>query len=313
MFLAALFPSKGSAEVVDRIVAVVNEDIILLSELDSAYQPYVEKIKANGYPPEKEQQMLYRVREDLIGKLVDERLTKQEIKANNLSAGEDEVNRMVERIKQTNYYTDEEFRKALELGGLTIETYRKQLKEEILRNKLVNLEVRSKIVVTQADIKAYYDSHSDLYSGKSKIHLRNIFLRYPSDSDQDPASALSERFEPIIKRIENGENFGELAREYSESSTAGEGGDLGFFSLESLSDQIRSHIKDLSIGEYTPILRNEQGGQIIYVEEIAESGGKSLEEVKPEIEQKLFKQIMDEKFSEWLENLRTRSHIKIIR
>lgn len=311
--LALTFPARGVAEVVDRIVAVVNEDIILLSELESAYQPYVEKIRANGYSPEKEKQMLYRVREDLINRLVEEKLTRQEIETNNLSVSDDEVDRMIERIKQANYYTDEEFRKALELGGLTLPAYRKQLKEEVLRNKLVNLEVKSKIVVTKADIEAYYDSHPELYGGKTQYSLRNIFLKFPTDSEKDPRSALMERFDQIISQLENGEAFEDLARKYSESPTASEGGDLGVFSLDTLSDQIRNHIKSLSAGEYTPVLENEQGGQIIYVEDIVDSGGKALEAVSAEIEQKLFKEIMDKKFSEWLENLRSRSHIKIIR
>jgi len=315
LFLVLVFgPHIGNAsEVVERIVAVVNEEIVLLSELDQAYQPYVQKIREAGYPPEKEQQMLYRVREDLINKLVDEKLTQQEVKNNRLSVDPSEVDRMIERIKEANYYSDEDFRKALEMNGLTVEGYRKQLKEQILRNKLVNLEVKSKIVITKEDIKNYYDNHPELYGGKTQYHLRNIFLKYPADSDQDQIAILNQRFDPIIKRLEEGETFETLAREYSESATAEDGGDLGVFSLDSLSEQIRNHIKDLNSGEYTPILRSEQGGQIIFVEEIVDSGGKSLESVSSEIEQKLFKEIMDKKFAEWLENLRARSHIKIIR
>jgi peptidyl-prolyl cis-trans isomerase SurA len=113
--------------------------------------------------------------------------------------------------------------------------------------------------------------------------------------------------------LESGISFEQLARQYSESSTAADGGDLGLYNLESLSDEIHDAIKKLSTGEYTPVLKNDQGGQIIYVEEIVDSGGKSFEEVRADIEQKLYKEIVDKKFSEWLESLRSRSHIKIIR
>ncbi len=309
----ALFSGPGACEVVDRIVAVVNEDIVLLSELEAVYRPYMEKIKSSDYPPEKEQQMLYRVRQDLIDKLVEAKLTEQEVEANKLTVSPTEIDQMIERIKEANYYTDEEFRKALELGGLTPETYRDELKEQILRNKLVTLEVKSKIVITKADIQAYYNTHPELYGGKKQVRLRNIFLKYPSESDQDPTTVINERFVPIVKRLESGESFDALAREFSQSSSASDGGELGLFSFESLSDQIRNHIEGLSAGQYTPVLESENGGQIIMVEEIVNSGGKSLEEVSAEIEQKLFKEIMDKKFAEWMENLRSRSHIKIIR
>ena len=313
MILMAFLSPKGNAEVVDRIVAVVNEDIILLSELDATFKPYVEKIKNSGYPPEKEQQMLYRVREDLINKMVEEKLTEQEVKANNINVSTNEIDLMIERIKQTNYLTDEDLKRELEISGLTLEGYRKELKEQSLRNKLVNLEVKSRIVITKKERETYYKNHPELYGGKTQYHLRNIFLKFPSNMDKDSKSALKERFDPIFKGLERGDAFDKLAQEYSESSTALDGGDLGLFSLESLSDQIRDHIKDLSAGEYTPLLVNEQGGQIIFIEEIVESGGKTFKEVSAEIEQKLFKEIMEKKFSEWMEDLRARSHIKIIR
>ena len=308
------FPSpKGYTEVVDRIVAVVNEDIILLSELDETFKPYGEKIKNSGYPPEKEQQMLYRVREDLINKMVEEKLTEQEVKANNISVSENEIDLMIERIKQINYLTDEDFKRELELSGLTPEGYRKELKEQGLRNKLVNLEVKSRIVITKKEKEIYYENHPELYGGKTKYHLRSIFLKLPSNMSKDPKSALKKRFDPIVKRLETGETFESLAREYSESSTASDGGDLGLFSFETLSDQIREYVKDLSAGEYTPVLVSDRGGQIIFLEEIVESDGKTFEEVSAEIEQKLFKEIMEKKFSEWMKGLRARSHIKIIR
>jgi peptidyl-prolyl cis-trans isomerase SurA len=304
---------KSSAEVVDRIVAVVNEDIILLSELDITLKPYVEKIRKSGYAPEKEQQMLYRVREDLINRMVEEKLTEQEVRANNIRVSENEIDLMIERIKQINYLTDEDFRRELELSGLSLEGYRKELKEQGLRNKLVNLEVKSRIVITKKEIKAYYEDHPELYGRKTQYHLRNIFLKFPLNMNEEPESALKERFDPVLKRLEIGEAFENLAREYSESSTAKDGGDLGLFSLESLSDQIRNHIKDLSSGEYTPVLVSDKGGQIIFLEEIVESGGKAFDEVSAEIEQKLFKEIMEKKFSKWMKDLRARSHIKIIR
>ena len=311
--LLVSYPLNTMAKVVDRIVAVVNDDIILLSELDATFKPYREEIKNSGYPPEKEQQMLYRVREDLINKMVEKKLTEQEVKARNVSVSENEIDQMIERIKQINYLTDEDLKKELGARGVTLKDYRKELKEQSLRNKLVVKEVNSKIVITKSDIKKYYDEHSELYGGKIQYHLRNIFLKYPSNINNDPESTLKERFEPVMEKLKSGDAFEEVARQYSESSSASEGGELGKFSLDSLSDQIKNNIKNLSAGEYTPILESERGGQIIFVEEIVKDGGKSLKEASAEIEQKMYKKIIEKRFAEWMEGLRARSHIKIIR
>ena len=311
--LLASYPLNATAKVVDRIIAVVNDDIILLSELDATFKPYKEKIENGGYPPEKEQQMLYRVREDLINKMVEQKLTEQEVKAHHIRVSENEIDQMIERIKQINYLTDEDLKKELETRGVTLKDYRKELKEQSLRNKLVVREVNSKIVVTKPDIKKYYDEHPKLYGGKVQYHLRNIFIKYPSNTNSDPESALKERFDPIMEKLKSGEAFEKVARQYSEASSASDGGDLGKFSLDTLSDQIKKNIENLSAGDYTPILKSEKGGQIIFVEEIVQDGGKPLTSVSAEIEQKLYKEIVEKRFSEWMDGLRARSHIKIIR
>jgi peptidyl-prolyl cis-trans isomerase SurA len=308
-----LLSGWAAAEVVDRIVAVVNDDIILMSELDEALKPYAEKIKTQGYAPEKQREMLYQVREDLINQLVEKALTDQEIKRNQLEANPREVDAMIERIKEVNYYTDEDLRAALQVKGLTLETYRDKLKEQVLRNKLVNLEIKSKIVITKQDVKAYYEAHRETFSGQVQYHLRNLFMQVPLMADDSEKARVWERFEEVLAKLEAGIEFGKLAAEYSDATSAENGGDLGLFTLDSLSEDIRNHIKELKAGQHTPVLKTDQGLQIIYVEEIVQSGGKTLEAATPEIEDKLFNDIMNEKFAAWLEELRSRSHIKIIK
>jgi peptidyl-prolyl cis-trans isomerase SurA len=309
----AVTPELACAEVVDRIVAVVNDDIILMSELDEALKPYAEKLRNQGYDPEKQRQVLFRVREDLIEQLVEKALTDQEIKRNQLEANPKEVEAMIERIKEVNFYTDEDLRGALQLQGLTLDAYRDKLKEQVLRNKLVNLEIKSKIVITKQDVQAYYEAHRETFSGQVQYHLRNLFMHLSPLADESEKDQVREKIQTVLAKLEAGVGFAELAAEYSDSSAAENGGDLGLFNLDSLSEEIRDQIKDLKPGQYTPVLETDQGFQIIYLEDIVQSGGKTLEEATPEIEDKLFNEIMNKKFAAWLEDLRSRSHIKIIK
>lgn len=309
---SATATASAAAEVIDRIVAVVNEDIILLSELKEQMEPYAQRIRQQGYDQEQERQMLYQVREEMINRLVDEKLTDQEIKRNDIQVEEAEIDRTIERIKSANTFTDEDLRFFLEREGMTMERYRDKIKEQVLRTRLVNYEVKSKIVITEEEIQAYYDSHPEIYGGRTRYHLRNILMRAPDFSSDDEKEALRERMQQIRSQIEAGQSFSDMARAYSQNTAAEEGGDIGEFGEEMLSPQIKEALAGLTPGQTTEVLDTDQGFQIFFVEAINRTEGKPLESQKEEIRQRLYTEVVDQKFLSWLEDLRSQSHIKII-
>ena len=308
--------SPGNAfgsEVVDRIVAIVNDDIITLSQLNRSLKPWLVDIEKMGYAQEKERQMIFKAREEILQQLITEKLTDQEIERFKVSVSEKEIDAQIERIKKARFLTEEELRATLERQGVTLDNYRERLKKDILRVKLLNREVKSKIVITNEDIKAYYDNHKEEYSGKRKYHLRNIIKRVPDNAADAFKKEIRQKMEQVLKKLETGQPFEALARTYSDAPIAAEGGDLGVFSLDQLSPQIREAIIDKGIGEFTSILDTEQGFQIFYIQNIIKSRDKPLEEVSAAIQEKISREITDAKFGAWIESLRRRSHIKIIR
>jgi peptidyl-prolyl cis-trans isomerase SurA len=304
-------PAHG-AEIVDRIVAVVNDDIITLFELNRSLKPYEDKIYALGYPEEKERKMLFKVREGVLNQLIDKKIEDQQIKRSNINISEEQIDQTIERIKGQNLFTDEDLRHALAKDGWTMEAYRENIKEEILRTRLVNLEVKSKIVITEEDIAAYYEKHLDTYGGKQKYHLRNILITIPTFADESKKLEIRGKLDEILNELNSGESFETMARNYSESSTAPEGGDLGLFELDSLSPQLQKTIKGMKPGEVTPVLETDQGYQIFFLQEILKTPGKSLKDVSPEIQRILYEENADKKYQEWIEGLRKQSTIKII-
>ena len=300
------------AEIVDRIVAVVNDDIITLFELNRAIKPYEDKIHALGYSEEKERRMLFKVREGVLNQLIDKKIEDQQIKRSNIKISEEQIDQTIERIKEKNFFSDEDLRLALAKDGLTMEAYRNKIKEEILRTRLISLEVKSKIVITEEDIAAYYEKHLDMYGGKQKYHLRNILITIPTFADENEKLKIRAKIDEILNELNAGESFETMARDYSESSTAPEGGDLGLFELDSLSPQLQKTIKGMKSGEFTPVLETDQGYQIFFLQEILKTPGKSLEDVSPEIQRILFEENADKKYQEWIEGLRKQSAIKII-
>lgn len=315
IFNIGILPLKveaADAIVVDRIVAVVNDDLITLYDLNKTLQPYEENIKALGYAPERERETLFKLRSDLLKQLIERKLTDQVIKRNNIEVSQEEIDFALERLKESRSLTDEDLRAGLAQQGLTLEEYRKNIKQQLLRNKLVNLEIKSKIVITEDDIKIYYDAHREKYAGVKKYHLWNIFIRLSEFADEPTKRRAFEKMEAVITKLRQGQTFESLAAEDSDSSTDPKGADLGLYELGELSPQLQKAVGVMQAGDFSPILETDMGYQIIYVQKIAETDPKSLEKVKSEIQETLYTEAVDNRFQAWLEELRKRAHIKVI-
>ena len=295
-------------EVVDRIVAVVNADIVTLYDLSRAFKPYEANIKALKYPPEKERQMLYQVRSDVLNQLIDSQLADQQVKRYQISVSQKEIDTTIERIKQARSFTDEQLREGLAAQGLTMEEYRKEIESQILRTKLVNREVKSKIVITQEDIKAYYERHRGKYSGDRKYYLWNIFVKA---SEYEKDTALKE-IQAVEAKLKQGTSFEALVKQLNESGSPAKGTDLGLYRHDELSAQLQKVVETMKAGEYSPVLDANFGYQIIYVQKIEETSPKPLAELESDIKQILYNEYVDNRYQEWLEDLRARSYIKII-
>jgi len=300
------------AEIVDRIVAVVNDEVITLIELNNTLKPYMEKIKSLGYPQDKEQELLFKVRKDMLDRLINQKIEDQEIKRSKVEISEEQVDKTIERIKETNYLTDEQLRAALAKDGLTLEEYRSKIKDQILRDRLVALKVKSKIVITKEGIKAYYEKHIKEYGGKQKYHLLNIIMKVPLFLDSEKKLEIKAKMDEILEKLKAGESFKALAAKYSESPAASDGGDLGEFEFDALSPQLQNAIEKIKPGEFTPVLDTDQGYQIFFIEEIVNTPGKTLEEMSPEIERLLYNESVDKKYQAWIGDLRKNSVVKIV-
>ena len=306
--LAAGIVGAQQAEVVDRIVAVVNGDIITLYDLNRAFKPYEENIKALKYEPEKERQTLFQVRKDILSQLIDSQLADQKIKREQIEVSQKEIDTTIERMKEARSFTDEQLREGLAAQGLTMEEYRKEIESQILRTKLVNREVKSKIVITKEDIKAYYDRHQEKYAGEKKYYLWNIFIKASDYEKEDALKAIKS----VESRLKQGSAFETMVKELNAIASAVKGTDLGLYRHDELSKELRKVVDELKGGEFSEVLDTNFGYQMIYVQKIEDSPAKPLEAVESEIQQILYNEFVDNKYQEWLEDLRTRSHIQVI-
>jgi peptidyl-prolyl cis-trans isomerase SurA len=264
-------------------------------------------------PLEEERRMIYELREKVLNQMVDEKLTDQEIERYNIRVSEEAIDNTIEEMKKQRRMTDQQLRDSLQKEGLTMEEYRTQMKNQILRVRLVNREVKSKIVITDEDIRAYYEKNKAQYVGEGRVDLRHAMLTVSPSAGEAEKQALRDKMAVIRQKVNDGTPFDDAVRESVPSSEIKDVGYLGSFALNDLAPQILAALEGLKAGDVTDIVDTGQSLQFFYVEAMREGQGKTLEEVSAEIENILYDEIVNQKFMTWLTDLRERSHIRIIR
>jgi len=297
----------AAAKVVDRIVAIVNEDIIRLSDLNRELEPVKQRIRASGLTPEQQAEEIYEIRKQLLDDLIDEKLVDQVINELGLRAGESEVDATIERIKASNRMTQEDLQEALSARGISMDDYRSDIRQQILRNQLINREIKSRIVVTEDDIREYYEANPEKYGLTGKYKLRNIFMLFGDDRYE-----VRREMEAVLEALDDGADFAEMAEKHSMAPNAADGGRLGTFALEDLSEHLQPEMAALEPGEYTGIVETELGFQIFLLEDLEAPEEQEMEDARQQIEQQMYEQKVEEKFDEWLKSLRGSAHIRII-
>ena len=310
---AAVDARCAEGVLVDRIVAQVNDDIITLYELNRKVAPYIKRVQAMARPLEEERRMIYELREKVLNQMVDEKLTDQEIERYNIRVSDKAIENTIEEMKKQRRMTEQQLRDSLQKEGLTMEEYRTQMKNQILRVRLVNREVKSKIVITDEDIRAYYEKNKAQYVGEGRVDLRHAMLTVSPPAGEAEKQALLDKMAVIRQKVSEGTPFDDAVRASVPSGEIKDVGYLGSFALNDLAPQILAALEGLKAGDVTDIVDTGQSQQFFYVEAMREGQGKTLEEVSAEIENILYDEIVNQKFMTWLTDLRERSHIRIIR
>lgn len=302
--------SFAQAEVIDRIVATVDDDPITLYD-----------VRTFGKAPGQQgQQAMFMPQggaagmsdKDILEVLIMNKLIMKEVETQGIKAKDEDVDSYIERIKAQGNLNDEQFKAALAAQGMTYEGYRQQVAGEIERALLVNKEIATRVNVTPQDIERYYKENSKDYSEAEQVHVRHIFLPLTSSESYKDDKEVMAKAEEIRKRAMAGEDFGKLADEFSQGPGAGQGGDLGYFKKGQMAKEIDDVAFSLQPGEVSQPFRSGAGIHLIKVEERIEPGQLALsKEATEEIKRKLYNEALKERYDRWFqEDLRFRHNIE---
>jgi peptidyl-prolyl cis-trans isomerase SurA len=318
--LIVLLAGNSTAQVIDRVVAVVNDDVILLSDVDTKGKAFFQKIKDNT-PEKSRQEALQKARDQVLDSLIEDSLVNQKAKKDKISVSDDEIKKAYEQILKQSGLTESQFMDKVKESGLTKETYEKNLRSQILQDKLISFDVRSKVVITDTMVKQYYDSHSGEQAltkgGYSLLQIGIAWGQHPESQKSAPnmyADKVSarQRAEQVRKLALEGQDFGELAKKYSNLPSASDGGDIGVFKEDDMAADMRDAVIHLKPGEISTIIETQAGFQFFKL--MANNEGvdpqSSYESAKSAIRETLYKQQLKEEFNNWVKNLKEQAYIR---
>lgn len=318
ILLGLLFPLYLCAEVVDKVVAVVNDEVITLSELEEETSSVFRSITENN-PGVPAVNALEQAREVALNGMIERRLIQQKAKKDNITVTAEDVEAAYENIRKGMSLTPADFRQKLEKSGLTDASYRTKLKSQILQSRLLSFDVRSKIVVTEEMILDYYDEHYTSRVDKGSYYLLQIGCSWNKSDDAEELAAekqaTRERTERILDLANKGQDFRNLAEKFSELPSAVDGGDIGVFTLDEMAPAMREAIESLEPGEISKIIETPAGYQFFKLlsgEENELVVTAALETVKEEIREKIFEEKLKTAYAEWVRKLKEDAYIQIL-
>ena len=303
-------PARAAAETVDRVVAVVNDDVITFSDLNREGAPIFKRITQQA-PPDQINAALLQARQQVLSGLIDKLIVEQRAAKLNITVSDAELDEAISSILARNNVTRAKFLQDLAMMGSNEKQYRDSLRVQILQSKLVGQEIRAKVVITEEKIKEYYEKNYTEKITADAYHILQMGFSWKEDTPDEKAAALK-KAEEARRLVLAGDDFRSVARKMSDLPSAADGGDIGVFKKEELSAAMRKQILSLTPGQTSPLVETATGYQMFKL--LSDKGNiraqQPLEAVHDEIRDLLYKQAMDSQYNKWVKELRDEAYIK---
>lgn len=308
LFLLWILVPSGMA-VVDRIVAIVNQEIITLSEVERVVAHL--KQEAEGGDRLERRQRTHELARLALERLIEERLIDQEARRIGIKVSPKEIEQAIEEIKRKNNATQEDLENALARDGWTLEGFRKEVEKRLVRTKLVHWSVKVDPNVAEKELREFYLKHIDRYRREASYRPAHILFKIPSGATPSEIREIRAKCEKVLAKIKAGEDFGEMALLYSEDLSSKDRGDLGVFKKGELLPALEREALRLKVGEVSGIVRTEYGFHILKLLDRKEADPLPFEEVKERVKQDYLEKEFEKGLQQFLTRLKEKATIDI--
>ena len=314
LFLGVALPASARAQAKPPadadIVARVNNDVITLAAYQKAEQTLRDEVTRDcqGCPQAQIDAQFKDQQKDLLRGMIDESLIVQRAKDMGVSVESDVNKRLDEVRQQNNLATLDDLKKGVEASGLSWEDYKATIRNGLLQKEMVRREVGSHLDITREEVKQYYDAHPEEFTLPERVVLSEISLSTDGKTPEEMA-AVRNKVEGLRTSVLNGDDFNQVARLYSQGSTAKDDGSLGTFKKGELAPQLEQTVFQMSKGQITDVIQTRTDFEILKVDDHLQAGLQPFEKVEPDIHGTILAQKMQPRIRDYLAELREQSNI----
>jgi len=275
-------PAGPPRQTLDRVAATVNGDVVTLQDLlDRAGEEY-RRAERMSPGPAREKARAEALQRAFDGVVAD-KLLEAQVAQLQVDVTDQQVDEAIENIKKANRFDDRQLDEALRDQGMDRPAFRKQVKRRLEASIVLQQKIRSRLKVSDEDVKNYYQQHAREFSGEEEIHVRHIFLPLAEGAPAADEARVRAEGEKALERVRRGEDFAKVAREVSKGPGAEEGGDLGWIRRGTIQRQLEDVAFSLQDGQVSQLVRAGPGLHLFKVEGHRVGGGKPFDSVKDQI------------------------------
>lgn len=310
-FSCISFAYAAQEELLDRVVAVVNDEVITQAELDAFLRPVYEDY-SQQYSGEELGKMVQDARQKLLNQLIEDKLVYQEAVKQGIVVTEYELEEEVRKFRQQLEKPDE-LEVALEKEGMTLKDLREKLRKQAMVRQLHDREIRSKVVVSPLEIENFYKENPDKFVVKERVKVRSLTLKKSEEARSKgiPDEKARKRIAELQQKLFEGQDFERMVQGSSEDGRARQGGLGEWIERGGMIESVDEVLFKTPIGELTDVVETPIGYHIFRVEDKETAKTRTLEETRDQITGYLFQQKSNDRFSEWMQGLKRTAYISI--
>jgi peptidyl-prolyl cis-trans isomerase C len=287
--------------------AVVNGTVITQDELDSQMNMVVDRLQASGRFPDVSQ--LEEIRGQVLENLIARELLYQESQKKGIKISEEEVNEQLVSLKGQ-FPNEEEFNKALKRMNLTEASIKEKLARDLSLKKLIDHEVAPKVKLSDMDIRAFYENNPETFKQPERVKASHILVKVDPKADASQKAEAQKKIDLVQAKLQKGEDFGALAKEYSEGPSGPKGGELGYFTRGQMVKPFEDAAFAMKPGEVSGKVETRFGYHLIKVTDKTPETTMSYDDVKDRLGEFLKQKKMQEEINVYVKRLEEQAKIE---
>jgi parvulin-like peptidyl-prolyl isomerase len=299
----------SAQQVIEEIIAKVNDTIITKKDLEEAVAPYMNEI-FEKYQGEERIEQVKKRKAEVLEEMITAALFNYQARLYGFTVSESEIQTAIDKIKEeNNIVSDEEFEYQLRLQGQSLDKLKEDLKRFMLQRRVFAAEIEPQIITTESELIHYYNKNIDQFTSPEEVRISQLFFSF----DEKDTETVREEATQIRNQIEDANDFVNIAKQLSEGQEESQNGDLGFFKQGELLKDIEDVAFSMEVGVISPVIETDRGFYIIHVTDKKPAKKIPFEEISTDLRQQLWSQKAAKKMAEYIKELRESSYIEILR